>query len=235
MVMQCNITSAPQDVEVKWEALWKLPVQLVVTSKALCSSAGEGSLLLCTIVSIQLGASCTEFIKSKSPRMAVEAGPEVTQCTAALRESAYPALRNLPGKFPGSFPGIFYCSTLGQRTHLSEQWHLICFCVKENYGGFKSGQRSILRAANLVCVPLILTQPVQQHEQQIKSPPTAQPKLSSGARAVSLDIQLQLQHLQQHIRSSIYYFYFSLHPVGRQTVSHSRTHVSTLSRAAWHR
>lgn len=38
----------------------------------------------------QIGASCAEFIKLQSPSMAVEAGREVRQCTAAWRESATP-------------------------------------------------------------------------------------------------------------------------------------------------
>lgn len=74
MVMDCNVTSDLQDVEVEWEAPWKLPVQLAVTFKATCS--WEGGQFAAMHNSLQTGASCTEFIKPKFPRMAVEAGPE---------------------------------------------------------------------------------------------------------------------------------------------------------------
>lgn len=48
----------------------------------------EGGQFAAMHSSLQIGASCTEFIKPKSPGMAVKAGLELMQRTAALREVA---------------------------------------------------------------------------------------------------------------------------------------------------
>lgn len=84
-----------------------------------------------------------------------------------------------------------------------------------------------------MCVCLILTQPAEQHKQQIKAFPTAQPRLSSGARAVSLEIQLQLKPLLQHIRSSIYCFYFSLESITAELLSQHCQEQRGTNKGCW--